>query len=158
MNAKILLNSQIAHFIDDASPFCTWCNFYPLHVVPKETHSHFFFHCPTVYPIIDKYFTNFYGEPLDLVRLFFKGYNSDNKIESNILNLEVSIFLFVLYNLKNRKKIPNYGSISCAVALTKKSLALISPTINKWYKWIEANKVGRALEHIQLMYRMPFII
>ena len=157
VNAKIILNNQLAHFTE-ASPFCSFCNLFPSYIIPKETHAHFFFNCRFVNPIVVKYFSNFYGEHIDLESVFFKGHISENNIEISILNLEVSLFTHSILRAKVRKKIPQYGSIRCAMAMVKKSLYSTSPQYRKMINWIKNNKVGRVIDHINFMETMPHII
>ena len=126
--------------------------------VPLETHKHLFYECRFVLELVEKYFLNFYGENIDTKELFFKGFNSDIKLEVNFINLEVSIFLYCLHDFKLRKKLPHFGSLTCAIAIMKKNIFNTSKVYRRWVEWVRKNRVGSVLNHLDLMEKMPIVL
>ena len=61
------------------------------------------------------------------------------------------IVLYLIYNAKQRKKIPVYGSIANLTASIKTKLKNSSATYMKALVWIKENKEGKVQDDLKLM-------
>ena len=92
------LNSQITYFHYDISPICSFCKFFPLTNIAKETNYHLFYECPIVHEIINKYFSlNFHPE-LNIRNITFLGHDANTNFECIYVNIEIEIYY--TYSLK----------------------------------------------------------
>ena len=105
-NAKILLNSQIAHFNPEVSPMCSFCAWYPTTNPHREDFFHFFFDCRFVRNLLERYFDNIFGDPIDIPKLFLKAILL--KIIRKSFMLTWKLFYFAIsYLMQNQgKKFP----------------------------------------------------
>ena len=149
------LNQQLAHFAEDAHPYCTWCFFYPMTEMPRESYEHFFFSCPTSNRIITEYLDGIFDDQhLDLKKLIFNGHEAEKNFEILYLNIEVSLLLYFLYNYKFRKIIPAVGPISISIAITK-NVMINSIKYRRICEWIKEKKGGKCQDHLNLLNKVP---
>ena len=121
INCKVILNHQLSRFNNMVPPFCSNCFRYPLTIMPIETNSHFFYHCPISKDVIENYFQNIFNSELDIAQVIFKGHIAENNFEIFYVNIEMALFLYFLHNCKMHKKPLSLGAISMSIAVTKKN-------------------------------------
>ena len=144
------MNSQISHFNPEVNPTCSFCAWFPSTNPPKEDFLHFFLNCRFVRNVLDNYFDNIFGEPIDVPKLLFKGHLAENNIEILYVNLKVMLVCYLIWRAKLSKKIPNLGTISIMISCEKNSMMNSSNLYRKIVLWIKKNKlVGNITEHMK---------
>ena len=151
VNNRIYLNGQLAHFMTNVHPYCSWCFQFPLISIPKETYHHLFYTCPTTQYILELYFGNLFSEGIDTEKILFKGHNAENNFEIIYVNIEIALFTFYMFQCKLSKKLPSISSISTSINFTKKQMILTSRFYSKVVGWIKSNKTGKVLDHIRTL-------
>ena len=147
----MLLNKQLSRFCPETSPYCSFCSWYPSLNLPIEDYKHLFLTCTFSGDILRKYFVNLFGNRLNISELIFKGHNANENKEILYVNVEMIIVLYLIYNAKQRKKIPVYGSIANLTASIKTKLKNSSATYMKALVWIKENKEGKVQDDLKLM-------
>ena len=111
---------------------------------------HFFFNCRFVRNLLERYFDNIFGDPIDIPKLLFKGHLAENNKEILYVNLEVILFCYFIFNAKSRKKIPSFGTISIMIAGIKNQMLNYSIFYRKIVSWIKKHKsIGKITNHME---------
>ena len=140
---RLLMNNQLAHINSNISPLCSWCKHFPLIDVQKESFFHFFYECRTTNELLRKHFLHIFEDQIDMPELIFKGHKAKSNFEIIYINIEVNLFLFFLFSIKNSKKrIPSYRYILTSMNFTKRTMMSKSKLYFKCVKWIKKNKKG----------------
>jgi len=106
MGNTLGVGSRVVHINRDRDPGCTFCTLSKDMPVPIENIEHIFWNCPRVNGLIEK-ITNFYfGFKFTKEEWFGLSFNLNIKCLT-LLNLIITIFKFVIWNNKLRKKLPN---------------------------------------------------
>ena len=100
-----MLNAQLNHVNSQINPSCSFCQRFPLTILPKETHQHLFHDCPSSYEIIYKYFSDYYDETLNIRQAVFKGHDANTNLEMIYVNIDILLILFFYQPSKTNQKI-----------------------------------------------------
>jgi len=106
MGNTLGVGSRVVHINRDRDPGCTFCTLSKDMPVPLENIEHIFWNCPRVNKLIEN-LTNFYfGFKFTKEEWFGLNFNLNLK-NLALLNIVLTIFKFVIWNNKLRKKLPN---------------------------------------------------
>jgi hypothetical protein len=108
------INSRVHHINNTRDPSCSFCIKTKNLPAERETFTHFFWFCPTTHNLIIKFFEVYFRDEVQKTRtLFFTGIVGTNvKNFSLPVLLVLSLFKYILWNFKLRKKLPSWPSLN----------------------------------------------
>ena len=149
-----MLNAQLNHVNSQINPSCSFCQRFPLTILPKETHQHLFHDCPSSYEIIYKYFSDYYDETLNIRQAIFKGHVANTNLEIIYVNIDILLILFFINLAKQTKKLPTYTSTIFSVMKTKQIMMLNSPFYKRIYNFNKTLKGPNFVETVKYLNRI----
>ena len=139
LNNGLLLNANLAHFDNlNVDPSCTLCSLSKRNPPPKENYPHFFLYCNTNINISLVYFSNFLANSNITwdQKFFFLGAptNATNWC-SMIINVEIILVSFFLFQCRTEKKIPLINNLMYFTKSNRNILLLSCKYYRAWVKW-----------------------
>ena len=132
LNNKIILNDRRWKF-QNVTSNCTFCDKFPsTTAIHHESFLHFYFECQHTKPIADKYFNDIFNDPINIKIAATRGAQNPKPMNL-VINLEVLLFCYFLYDCKMKKKIPSFNSFLMSSFEIKKTMFYISPSYYKAY-------------------------
>jgi hypothetical protein len=102
------LNNRVAHINPDRDPSCTFCKLTKNFPCVKESFTHLFWYCPTTTYLFEKFANEFFGA-VPVKKLFFTGTDENGNFSEAVFEI-CSLFKYVLWQFKLRKRIPTWPS------------------------------------------------
>lgn len=117
-NNTLGYNYRVSKFVANIEPYCTFCTIQRRQDLPRETPLHIFLECPSVENLITNFINQIRGSREEIRRRdYFVMFEYENNHKNKILTLLSHICRYYIWEMKQRKSMPELNEMKKFVQL-----------------------------------------